>query len=237
MDINDYFTFAGVDCRRFGVYAFEKDTYSASSMDYQAQAIPGCDGDLLVPQNRYPNQNMTFSCLIYEDGYTNYKRFRAWLLSQVGYKRLESSEHPDEFYMACFKDTIKPKKAEDASMLKFDLVFSRNSRRFLKGGQRVVTITAMSNIQNPTPYEAAPLLRVYGAGTLSIRRESITITAADVYTDIDCEIMESYKGTTSKNDKVVFSNNDYPKLKPGANVISLGTGITQVDITPRWFVR
>lgn len=237
MGIDNYFTFAGVDCRRYGIRAFELETYGASAQEYDVRAIPGRDGDLLVPQERYPNRNMAFNCLIYEDSYTNLRNFRSWLLSQVGYKRLESSEHPDEFHLACFKGDIQPVKDKNSTAYKFELAFSAKPQRFLKSGERVVTLTSTGSIVNPTRYASKPLLRVYGTGRFDINSEHITITQTYEYMDIDCEIMECYKRAVSMNSKVQFSNNDFPTLQPGTNTITLGTGITKVEITPRWFVR
>lgn len=452
MGVDNYFIFDGVDCRRFAIHAFERSSYGADPIQYEARTIPGMDGDCLVSQDRYPNRNVSMKCLIYEDFYTNYERFRAWLMSKVGYFRLELGNHPGEFYYASIRNAIEPTVDRDANMGKFELIFSRKPQRFLKSGERVVTYpsvkeksgsvvkiddaaagnaldvtigithvqsgsgdpspdnvrpisgwtgakvtvspsqneqdgttyditfpteagtvyggildvttgeltvnrklisetisraassanvgttikrygfligtegvdasrrteaisdiapyhadfngefthflvntnatyiylyvpietdtateihivcplatpqtyqltptqiallagvnnvwadtgdirlqyTAQSIITNPTPYASKPLIRVYGTGEVGIGDTTVTVTSADVYTDIDCEIMESYKGDTPKNQYVEFSTNDYPTLGPGMNIITLGTGITRVEITPRWYIR
>lgn len=98
----------------------------------------------------------------------------------------------------------------------------------------VVETLIPAQITNPTLFDAKPLLRVYGTGTLGIASSTITISSADVYTDIDCELMDCYKGSANKNAYVSFSSNDFPVLKPGSTGFTF-SGITQVDITPRWF--
>lgn len=90
-------------------------------------------------------------------------------------------------------------------------------------------------ITNPTLFDSQPLLRVYGEGTLGINSQSVTITQADEYTDIDCEMMDCYKGTENKNLFVQFTDYNFPVFKPGTNNISL-SGITKVEITPRWWM-
>lgn len=97
-----------------------------------------------------------------------------------------------------------------------------------------VTVTDAMTIENPTLFDAKPLLRVYGAGTLTLGGQTITISTADVYTDIDCEMMDCFKDTVSKNGNVSFSGYDFPVIPPGRNVITMD-GVTQVDITPRWW--
>lgn len=237
MGMTEYFKFAGVDSRQFGIHAFEKSSYGADAMQYDTQSIPGLDGDLQVPQNRYPNRDISFGCLIYQDAYTNYRKFRDFLLSQTGYNRLESGEHPGEFYLACFKGGLQPVVDRESKAIKFDLTFNCKPQRFLKSGERVVQYTANGSIKNPTHNPSKPLLRVYGAGSCVVGGVTITITAADVYTDIDCELMECFKGSTSKNDKVQFSTNDFPVLPTGSSAVTLNTGISKIEITPRWFLR
>ena len=89
-------------------------------------------------------------------------------------------------------------------------------------------------LENPTLFDALPFLRVYGTGTLGIGSHTITITAADVYTDIDCEMMDCFKGSANKNQYVQFSGNDFPTLEPGVNGFSF-SGITKVEVKPRWW--
>lgn len=89
-------------------------------------------------------------------------------------------------------------------------------------------------LENPTLFDALPFLRVYGTGILGIGSHTITITAADVYTDIDCEMMDCFKGSANKNQYVQFSGNDFPTLEPGVNGFSF-SGITKVEVKPRWW--
>lgn len=93
---------------------------------------------------------------------------------------------------------------------------------------------------NPTLFESKPLLMVTGRGTLSVGDVTITITGtASQVLYIDCDIMEVYSITDGQmqpqNSLVTMNSYDFPKLKPGANKITLGVGITQVVVTPRWW--
>ena len=97
-----------------------------------------------------------------------------------------------------------------------------------------VTFVIPTILENPTLFDALPFLRVYGTGILGIGSHTITITAADVYTDIDCEMMDCFKGSANKNQYVQFSGNDFPTLEPGVNGFSF-SGITKVEVKPRWW--
>jgi hypothetical protein len=93
---------------------------------------------------------------------------------------------------------------------------------------------------NPTPFDAKPLIKVTGRGTLGIGEYILTITGTASQTlYIDCETMEIYtiEGTvpTGASSLVSINKNDFPVLEPGTNNISVGSGITAVTITPRWW--
>ena len=95
-------------------------------------------------------------------------------------------------------------------------------------------------VVNPTLFESKPLLKVTGRGTLSVGDVTMTITGtASQVLYIDCDIMEVYSITDGQmqpqNSLVTMNSYDFPKLKPGANKITLGVGITQVVVTPRWW--
>lgn len=93
---------------------------------------------------------------------------------------------------------------------------------------------------NPTPFASKPLIKVTGTGTLGIGEYILTITGTASQTlYIDCETMEIYtlEGTVpmGASSLVSINKNDFPVLEPGTNNISVGSGITAVTITPRWW--
>lgn len=233
--MRNYLIFDNGDSRDFGVYISGQGTFTAPVREYSMQPVPGRNGDLIGSNTRLENTEVTYPAFIYTNFRENLRNLRGFLLSRIGYFRLEDTYHPDEFRLAVYKGGLSPEVLDRNQAGQFDLTFEVKPQRFLKSGELVQTMTASGKISNPSHFPAAPLLRVYGAGQLGIGSDTITITAADVYTDIDCDIMEAYKGTVNKNEFVEFTGNDFPTLKPGDNNISLGTGITRVDITPRWW--
>lgn len=94
-----------------------------------------------------------------------------------------------------------------------------------------------ASMNNPTIFESKPLIRAYGSpGTIDINGTTITIAATGgTYTDIDCDMMDCFEGSTNLNDKVSFSGYDFPVLSPGENSVTPGGSITSVEITPRWW--
>lgn len=233
--MSEYFIFAGYDTRTLGVEAFEGDTFGAPQRIYSPADIPGRSGSFLIDGKRYADTTHTYNCVIYENFENNLQRLRNILASQVGYQRLEDSIHPDEFYKAYYAEDFVTFVNPHRDMGHCEVTFTRKPQRYLKSGETIVTFTNNNSITNETYFPSQPLLRIYGTGTVGIGDNAITITSADGYTDVDCEMMEAYKGTRSCNAYVQIQGNDFPVLKPGANGITLGSGITRVDITPRWY--
>lgn len=229
-------TFAGKSLADYGVNVFRVDTDSATARELEVFQIPGRSGDMLVDMKRYPNRPVTYYLLWAGTGAEeNCVNAKNYFLSFVGYQRLEDTDFPDEYRLARVSESIEPVITRDRDMFKFQLELDCKPQRFLLSGEQVTTLTASGSIENPTRFNSRPLLRVYGSGILGIGAESITISDADVYTDIDCEMMDAYKGTVSKNANIRLSDHNFPEFAPGINNISLGSGITRVEITPRWW--
>lgn len=226
-------TFAGVPLSTFGVYVSGDGTFNAPARAYDAVEIPGRDGSLLLSEKRLENIDITYPAFVYANFKENMRALRSFLLSRVGYQRLTDTYHPDEYRLAYFQGDLDVNTTPVNNAGSFDLTFSCKPQRWLTSGEITQTFTEDGTITNPTYCNAAPFLRVYGVGTLEIENYSLSITSADDYTDIDCDIMEAYKGNENRNRFLQILN--FPVLVPGDNDISF-TGFTQVDIIPRWWV-
>lgn len=233
--MRNYFTLAGVDSRSFGVYISGQGTFSAPRREYNMIPIPGRNGDLVGNEKRFENLELTYPAFICTNFDTNIRDFRNFLLSLVGYQTFSDSYHTDEFRKVLYEGEFEPEVERMNNAGQFEIVFNCKPQRYLNSGTNVTTLTQNGTISNPTRFDSQPLLRVYGAGQLGVNGDTITISSSDVYTDIDCELMDCFKGLTNKNKFVSFSSYNFPVLKPGVNSISLGAGITKVEITPRWW--
>lgn len=234
--MRNYFTLDGVDSRTFGVYVSGQGTFNAPVRDIDFIQIPGRNGDLIGLPTRLENGEYRYDdAFIYADFKNQIAAFRAFLLSNPGYRRLTDSYHPDEFRLVAYRGglDVDPTTKNDAG--KFDIIFTAKPQRYLLSGETVVSLSASGTINNPTLFNALPLVRVYGAGVLTINGTDITISEANTYTDIDFESGYAYNGADDRNAYVSVGANDFPALIPGDNAITLGTGITGADITPRWW--
>lgn len=226
------FTFAGVNSQNYGVYLKGTGTFNAAARRFETVTIPGRNGTLTLDNGAFEEVLHSYEAIIPDNFAANVQGLRNKLMIPKGYARLTDSYHTDEFYLARYMRGLEPDVLPLAVGGSFTIEFTRDPRRFLLTGEEVTTLTASGSITNPTDFTAQPLLRVYGTGEFTVGTGTMTITAADSYTDIDCEIQEAFKGTTSRN---LFISGDFPTLEPGANTVTLGSGITKIEITPRWF--
>lgn len=238
MDLNNYFTFDGVTSASMDVYISGEGTFNAPERVYDMQVIPGRNGALALDEKRFENVELTYPAFIFKNDGTDFETaistLRNSLLSRNGYKRLTDTYHPDEFRLAIYKNGLEVSPTNINRAGEFELVFTCKPQRYLTSGETTVTKTSSGSITNPTKFDARPLLVVTGTGNLTVNGVQIAISKTP--TTIDCEAMEAYNGTVSRNGDIVMTPNEFPVLSPGSNTITLGAGITKVVITPRWWI-
>lgn len=235
--MRNYIVYNGKSFLDFGVFISGSGTFDAPERDTEKIEIPGRNGDLTIDNGRYKNLPLKYPAFITSEFNSNIEGLRNFLLTQQGYKRLEDTYHPEEFRLAKISGGFTTKPIAELYAGEFDLEFDCYPQRFLKSGEKVVEFTAAGSLLNKQLTTAKPLIRAYGTGSFSVSGVAIQITSASGYTDIDCELQEAYKDTlaTNCNGNIVLTNSSFPELTPGANAITL-SGITKLEITPRWWV-
>lgn len=232
--VYEYLYFAGKSSEDFDCHISGVGTFKSPSRSVENVQVPGRNGDLHIDNGRYDNVTVTYPAFITQDFKKNFDALKAFLLSQMGYKRLSDSYHPGFYRRARFTGNIEPSMSALNRAGSFEISFDCDPRRFLTEGEKTLSFTAAGSFQNRTRFDALPLIRAYGTGIFTLNGTPVQIATADTYTDIDCELQEAYKGTTNCNGKIVLTSGEFPTLAPGANELAL-SGITRVEITPRWW--
>lgn len=238
----NYIVFGGIDSRDYGIYISGEGVFNAPERDVEVVNIPGKDGDLLIDRGRFLNIQVTYPGFNFEPDLSTFaerlRAFRAALTSQIGYQRLEDSFHPDEFRLASFRSGLDVNPVMYNTASTFDIVFDCKPQRFLKSGEEEITITSGDELDNPSPFEALPLIEVVGVGSLAVGNITVTITGEstqDIF--IDSDIMEAYEDDNgaiiSRNDRISLSGMNFPTL--GTDTGITYTGLTSVKVTPRWW--
>ena len=227
MGLNE-FVYNSKSTRDFGIYCSGADTYAAPMRKYTAIEIKGKNGLILEDEKAFSNATLGYKCIIM-GGIDNYERFKAFMASQSGYKRLEDTFHPDEYREAVLAESISPVIKGDYDVASFGIVFSAKPQRFLKDGEKTYSFNGSGVLMNNTLFDAKPMIRVYGNGTVTINGASFTVSNVDGYVDVDSEEMDAFKGSTNMNN---YFAGDFPVLTSGLNTI---VSTVAIDIKPRWY--
>ena len=234
--MRQFLIYDGEDSRDFGVYISGSGVFNAPAKAYEMISVQGRSGDLIGNEKRLKNIEVTYPAFIYTDFKNSLAAWRNFLLSRNGYCKLIDSYHPNEFRKAAYIGglDVEPTAKNDAGS--FDILFNCKPQRYLLSGEQKHTFTASGTIINPSAFPSQPFIRIYGTGTVGIGNNAITVTyAVGGYTDVDCEMMDAYYGSINCNRYVQIQNNDFPVLHEGSNGITL-TGVTKVEIVPRWYI-
>lgn len=239
--MNDYFIYDGVSSATFLARVFPTDSMlKAPAHKYDMVVVPGRSGKLLFDLASYDNLPREYDVQIVGDsGLAQFVALRNYLASRTGYLRLTDSFDPTHYYMAAYTEAFNlTADWHSQKRGRGTIAFDCKPQRFLLSGETVVTITASGTISNPTRFASKPLLKVTttrsSASVLGVGSTNITIRRQGVIY-IDCETGRAYNGATPLDTYISLNAIDFPTLEPGSNGISLGTGISTVEITPRWW--
>lgn len=225
--------FNGTSSKDLGLVITSSDMYTAPQMSYSSEKIAGRNGSLITTDGSFQNVEIKYTMMWRDNAESITNQIRSWLMSAKGYKRLESDYQPDYYRMAMVSGSLDFDVTANRSG-SVEVEFNCKPQLFYKSGEVVTTITADATITNPSVFASSPLIRVYGTGELGIGSETITISkGATEYIDIDCDIQDCYEGSENRNGLVTLT--DFPTLASGDTGIKLGSGITKVEITPRWW--
>lgn len=227
------FQFGGVNTANYGVYISGNDAFGVPERVVEVQSVPGKNGDIVIDQGHYANQSVTYTCFVRKGMMQNGIAFLDAIKSKHGYQRFEDTIQRDIFRMGFLEGPTEVAVSQMRRSGYFGLVFNFKPQKFLKSGDQWQEITSGTKLNNPTNQTALPLLRLYGTGTISFGGPSVTVSDADVYTDVDCELGDAYKGAINCNEDV-STNGMFPKLAPGETTVTF-SGFSKVEVKPRWW--
>ena len=233
------FWFDGKGSASMGMTISGSGTFDAAERDVESVSIPGRNGDLVVDHGRFKNVSVTYPVSICADFAIYAEAARVWLLSGAGYRRLEDDYDPEHFRMALYKGPLNFTTGFLNQTGETNIAFHCKPQRFLKSGERVITMEAPGYFNGPNNFEALPLIKVYGAGagTLTVGTYVIEILQMEDHLFLDSEISEAY---TRLPGAVRVYRNDWVKapvfpVLGGSQRIEFSGGVEKIEITPRWW--
>lgn len=228
----DELTFNNTTFSSFGVYWDGSQLFATPEKQVEFFEIPGRNGDLSIFQDRYKNLSINVNCFIREDFIQHHSDLMNFLLSQDGYQRFENSKEPDVFRMAQYVAHLEPSTGAFLKYGNFTLVFNCKPQKWLKTGEDAISVSSSMTVVNPTQFNALPLIKVSGTGTININDSQLELSENTSTTYIDCDIQDAYEGTVNRNDDLTITNG-FPVLVPGNNTVSVD-GCT-IMLIPRWW--
>ena len=135
-----YFIFDDVKSSDYGVLISEGGTFGAASRDVEELVVPGRDGNLTIDNGRFNAVEHVYPAYIPETAKANLMGLRNALLSKRGHQMLLDSLHDDEFYRAYYEKGLEPELTGNLRDASFEIVFTRDPRRFLISGDEPVNV-------------------------------------------------------------------------------------------------
>lgn len=235
--IKDYFIFDGINSSDYGVVIEEASVFQKPQAGMSTVKIPGRTGDLLIYEDRFENITVSYQCHCDYYFRSRIDSLISALSSKRGYKRLTDSVYPEYYRRAYFQGPVNPKLLRAYRAGSFQINFKADPRKFLLLGEYPpISLASGGKLYNPTSFEAKPLIHCVGtSGTVTVGGVTLAVTGASSYVDIDCEAMEVYEGSTSRNGTTTLTDGAFPTIPPGESAVTF-TGFSSVQITPRWWM-
>ena len=119
-----------------------------------------------------------------------------------------------------------------SALWEFPLTFVCDPFRYTRN-VAPITMTASGTVTNPGGVYSLPKIVIYGTGsrTLTINGKPIILNILAGNLTLDSALMECYQGNTAQNNQM---SGAFPIFNVGNNTVTLGTGITKLEIEPRW---
>lgn len=173
--------FGGVRSVDYGIYITGEAVYNVPVRAVEMVSVPGRNGAIAIDQGYWENIEVSYPAGCFGSTQAEFAeaiaRFRNAIASQVGYKRLTDTYHPEEYRMAMYISGLEVEAVQSGKAGEFTLTFDAKPQRFLITGEERTTLTTSgATIPNPTLNEASPLIEVEGYGTLTVNDYEIEIT-------------------------------------------------------------
>ena len=233
--LNETFYIDGVDAASAGIHLQKPIVFSEAVPNIESKTIPGRNGALILDTGSYKNRSGSASCFcLQEDVEAAVSSAGRFLMGGHGYRRLETSDDPDHYWMARVKNSPQIEMRLRV-IAPFEIEFDCKPQRFLKSGENKTSFTASGSISNQYGQTALPLITLYGNGTgkLTIGSCIVEVKNLDRVLYLDSDTQNAYNDNGNQNMNVNAPS--FPTLPDGETRIAFSGGINRVEIVPRWW--
>ena len=233
--LNETFYLDGIDAGSVGIRLQAPVVFSKAVPVIETQTIPGRNGNLVFETGSYENRSGSASCFcLQEDVETAISSAGRFLMGRKGYRRLETSDDPNHYWMARVENSPQI-SMRLRTLAPFDISFDCKPQRFVKSGENAVVFSANGSLSNQYGQIALPLITLYGngTGTLTIGSCIVEVKSLDGVLYLDSDTQNAYDNNGNKNMNI--NTPVFPVLMDGKSVVMFTGGIERVEIIPRWW--
>jgi len=225
--------FAGTNLIEYGVRQVDSiDAWVKPLRKVSKVVIPGRDGDLLIDEESFENVVVPYKLIIPNNFKENYLALSDWMSGIGDYQRLEFSGDPNVYRMARIQSDLSPVVGAFIRSGTVTVSFDCKPQRWLKSGEKWITVTDGSVLLNPTSQKAKPIIRLYGTGSIMLGSKTITVnTAGTEYIDFDAETLDAHEGAVNRNGNISI---DFDNLSLAKRTGIALNGLT-AKVMPRWW--
>jgi len=211
-----------------GLWITERPAIPATERIVQKIEVDSREGSLTILKGWRDCDIPMQAAMVGADIQSRYRNAQAKLREA---KTLYRSDDPSVYYKV---KTVEagPLYMKFSTLGEFTINFSCAPFKYQRN-VAVVTRSTSGSLTNPGTVYSLPKITVYGTGsrTLTINGKAIILNLLSAHLILDSELKTCYFGDTAQNQ---LMTGDFPVLEAGANTITLGTGITRIEIEPRW---
>lgn len=182
MVITHTLTYGGISSSDYGIFISGEGVYNAPERNVELVSVPGRNGDLTIDKGSFANITIEYPCFTFAKSQAEFRRkvndFKNALMSQVGYQKLVDDYHPDDYRMALYINGLEVDPVHIGRAGSFTLQFVCKPQRYLISGEDEVTVSDGDVINNPTLYDAEPLLMIEGYGDVEFNGHKVTVENA-----------------------------------------------------------
>lgn len=206
----------------------ERPNIPSPEMEVERIFVEGRDGELVIEKGfKNINYSVEINCLEDKNVKPYLRKIKHILRNS---ETISFSDDPDVFYKTKttkFAD-IENEIAEYGS---FSVTFELDPFQYFKVEPLIITKT--TTIKNEGLYYSKPSFKIFGTGNCDFKVNGQTIRLASVaeFMIVDSEIEECYKNDTNLNTRMT---GEFPTFNEGDNAVAFGTGVTSIEIEPRW---
>jgi phage-related protein len=194
----------------------------------QTVQVDGREGTLTILTGW---EDIVIDMKVAAQGSAPHEHFRGILPTILAAKTLSFSEDAGVFFRVKHVRTGGLTR-KLSRLYEFPLSFTCDPFRY-KIGVSMITMTAPGSVANPGTVFSLPRIKIYGTGsqTLTVGGKQTKVNILSGNITLDSELMECYRGDTAQNNQM---QEPFPAFEPGANTLAWSSGITKLEIEPRW---